>query len=296
MLAELAAADAAMALSILVKTLAYAATLLAAGGALVRAGLRSLDPSGRAALSRMTVACAIAAAALSLLRLPMRASFLMGGALEGAVDTVMLEIAMDSPLGVSVGVRLIGLLMLCAMLFNSRWAGAVSVVGAGLVAASFALRGHMLGEPRLLLALLGTAHILGLAFWIGALAPLHRAALVNDPKSAGALAREFGGKALFVVGGLSVAGAVLLALLGGASLSLLHTPYGEGFAVKLALFLGVFGLAALNKLRLTPALLAGAPQAGPQFRRSVLLEALLILGVLTATAAVTALVAPPNAA
>ena len=295
MFALLEAADAIALLSIVVKTLAYAATLTAAGGALAASALTRLDGEGRAALGRVTAVSALAAAVLSALRLPIRSSFLMGGSLDGAADPMMLEFVVGSPLGASIGLRLIGLLLVLAILFRGRIASVIAIVGALLIATSFALRGHALGEPRLVLGALTTLHIFGLSFWIGALQPLCRAARRSEPAAAGVLAEEFGRKALYIVSALAIAGAALLTLPGGASLSGLATPYGEGFALKLTLFTGVLCFAALNKLRLTPALLSAESGAAAWLRRSILIETLLILGVLTATAAVTTLTAAPRA-
>ncbi|MEM6745489.1 MAG: CopD family protein, partial [Pseudomonadota bacterium] len=154
------------------------------------------------------------------------------------------------------------------------------------------LRGHSVGEPRLLLGSLITAHMLALAFWLGALAPLADAARRGPPARAAALAREFGAKALWAVGALVLAGAGLFVRLAGASAAALGSDYGAFFAIKLAVFAGVFGLAALNRLRLTPALAAEAPGAAARLRRSIGVEAALIGVVLLITAAATTLTAP----
>lgn len=102
MISALASADATAWLSVLVKTLAYAATLFAAGSVLVSAGLRELTEDGRVSLRRMAVIGALAAAVLSGLRVPVRTSFLMGGSIGGATDPMMLGTVAGSPLGASV--------------------------------------------------------------------------------------------------------------------------------------------------------------------------------------------------
>lgn len=293
MIAALVSADAVTWVSILVKTLAYAATLIAAGSVLVSVGLRELTGDGRAALRRIAVIAALGAAVLSILRVPVRASFLMGGTLDGAVDPMMLGIVTESPLGTSVVVRLIGLALVLAVLLPRRGACWAAVAGALMACASFAFRGHALGDPRFLLGALVTVHITGLAFWVGALAPLIHAARHETPPVAGALAHEFGTKALWIVAALVAAGAVMLVLLGAATPDALPTPYGQAFLVKLALFAAVLGLAALNKLRLTPDLRAAAPGAAERLRRSIAVESILILTILATTAAFTTVTSPP---
>src|SRR6056297_1156355 len=271
MLATLTSADALTWMSILVKALTYATTLVAAGSVLVACALRRLDAEMRRSLARIAVVSALAAAALSLLRFPVRASFLMGGSLDGALDPAILGMVADGPLGTSVTLRLIGLALILAILFPWRRAQWVAAAGAMVVAASFAFRGHALDEPRVLLGLLITVHILGLAFWIGAFAPLAQASARGEADIAGPLAQEFGAKALWVVGALVAAG-----------------------ALTLLLFAGVLALAALNKMYLTRALLAATPGAGSRLRRSIGIEAALVGAILLTTAAVTTVTSPPG--
>lgn len=294
MIAVLASADTVTWISILVKTLVYAATLVASGSVLALIGLREITEDGRAALRRLAVIGALAAAVLSILRVPIRASFLMGGSIDGAIDPMMLGIVAESPLGASLIVRLIGLALILTILLPVRGARWVAFAGAFIACASFALRGHALGDPRLLLGALVTVHIAGLAFWLGSFAPLSRAARQETPAKAGALAHEFGTKAFWVVAALVAAGVITLVLLGAATPEALSSPYGQAFLIKLALFAGVLGLAALNKVRLTPDLKAAVPGAAQRLRRSIAVESALVLAILTTTAALTTVTSPPS--
>ena len=174
---------------------------------------------------------------------------------------------------------------------NRPGARVAAGLGAALVCASFALRGHTLEEPRLVLGALVTFHLLGLAFWVGVFAPLHRQA-GRDTKAAGALAAEFSAWAIRIVPALFAAGVALFVILTADPLAALGTPYGQLLAVKLLLFTPLLGLAAYNKLRLTPALMAGAAGAGARLRRSIRLEALAVLAILATTATLTTVAAP----
>jgi putative copper resistance protein D len=294
MLAALTSADAVTWLSIAVKALAYAATLSAIGSVLVLVALRELSEDGRAALRRTAVLSALAAAVFTALRLPVRASFLMGGTLDGATDPMILGMVADSPVGTSAALRLVGLALILAVLWRARTGLVLALMGACIAAASFALRGHALSEPQMILGVLITLHILCLAFWVGAFAPLARAARLDAPAQAGALALEFGRRALWAVGLVVLAGAITLGLLGAATPSAVSSPYGQMFAVKLVLFVGVLALAAVNKLTLTPALRASNPGAGARLRRSICVDAGLVAGILVTTAALTTLSAPPG--
>ena len=63
-------------------------------------------------------------------------------------------------------------------------------------------------------------------------------------------------------------------------LEALSTPYGQFFAIKLGVFLGIIGFAACNKLRLTPALLLQEPRASAHLRRSIQMELVLVALIL----------------
>ncbi|WP_299684148.1 CopD family protein [uncultured Tateyamaria sp.] len=292
MLASLASADTVTWVSIIVKVIAYAGTLIAVGSVLVLVALREVDARGRTSLRRITVLAACVGAVFTVLRLPVRASFLMGGTWDGAMDPTILGMVAQSPLGPSAALRLVGLALILFVFWRARSGQVIAIVGAVLASASFALRGHALGEPQVILGALVTLHILCLAFWIGGLAPLAQAARSEPPIRAGALAHEFGGRALWSVGLLVLAGGITLALFGAASPAALSTPYGQMFAAKIALFVGVLSLAAINKLSLTPALLADMPQAGVRLRRSITLEAVLITAILCVTATLTTISSP----
>ena len=283
--------DGVTTVEILVKTGAYAACLAAAGSAFARLALSRLDDGTARTVGRLAVAAAVAGAALSVARIPVRASFLMGGTLSGAFEPPIVAMVVESPLGASLWVRLAGLALICAVAVNRPAARVAAGLGAALVCASFALRGHTLEEPRLVLGVLVAFHLLGLAFWVGVFAPLHRLAGA-DARAGGALAAEFSAWAVRIVPALVAAGVALFVILTADPLAALGTPYGQLLAIKLLLFAPLLGLAAYNKLRLTPALEAGVAGAGTRLRRSIRLEALAVLAILATTATLTTVSSP----
>lgn len=292
MLSALASADTVTWISICVKAVVYATALLAAGSVLTVLTLRSLPSREVQSLKWLAVGCAVMAAVMSLARLPLRASFLMGGTWQGGTDPIMLAMVWDSPLGTSLGLRLIGLGLVLLIAVPGRAARGLATLGAIVVAVSFVFRGHALEEPRMLLGALITLHILGVAFWIGAFVPLYRIAGGTNARSAGTIAYEFGSNALWVVGLLTGVGAITLWMLTGNIFEALYTPYGQFFALKLTIFAAVMGFAAWNKLRLTPELLRQDRSASTKLRQSVRLEAALIGAILITTAALTTVSAP----
>ena len=286
------AMDGATLATVAVKALAYLGSLTAAGSALALAGLSTLDRGTMRMVRRLGLAGAVAAGLASAALVPMGAVYLAGGSWAGAVDPTLTGMVAESPVGESLVVRIAGLAVITVLFISGRAPRFVAVAGAGIVCASFAFRGHVLADPRLLLGALLTAHLLGLAFWVGAFAPLHRLARHAEPVHAGAAADEFGRRALWVVPALAVAGGGLLVMLAGNPLDALATPYGRFLAVKLAVFLLLLGLAAFNRLRLTPALLAGDAGAGARLKRTIGLEFAAVLAILVTTAVLTTVASP----
>ncbi|MEO0913160.1 MAG: CopD family protein [Pseudomonadota bacterium] len=232
---------------------------------------------------------ALAAAAFSAARIGARAWFLTGESITQAADPAILSIVSSSPLGNSLTLRLTGLALIAAVLLPGRAFAAIATFGALLAAASFALRGHALGEPRALLAALYTVHILALGFWVGGLRPLHDLARAHPPTAA-LLAAEFGRKALVAVALLAASGALVLLTLSGGAVT--TTLWGRLILLKLLFFGGLMLLAAANKLWLTPALKAGHKHAPNRLRASIRWEARIMLAMLAVTAILTSIAGP----
>ena len=283
--------DATAVASVAVKALAYLASLTAAGSALFLVTFSTLDAQTRKAVCHLGLASACAAALAALALVPLGAAFLAGG-WPGAHDPVLTRMVAQSPIGESLMIRIVGLVLLSFLFVGRRAARPAALLCALTVCASFAFRGHVLDEPRLVLGVLLTVHLLGLAFWIGAFAPLFRLARQADPARAGALADAFGRRAVWVVAALAVVGAGLLVLLAGNPLQALALPWGQFLALKLSLFVLLLGLAAYNRIRLTPALLAGDSRAGARLQRSIGCEFAVVCVIALTTATLTTVSSP----
>lgn len=294
MFEALAAADGASWLSIVAKTGAYATTLLSIGGVLLCLVLRTLTPADHRLLRAQTLVAGFAAAVFSALEIIGRSLFLVGGAWAEAVNPQMLVMVADGPLGTSIAIRLLGLGILVIGAALGRWPPTLAIPGILLAAVSFSLRGH--ATEAYWLGIVLTIHLLGLAYWIAAFYPLFRIAGSRSPASTGAVAREFGAVAAWVVATVAVVGATMLVRLGGAGPEGLvpTSAYGQGFAVKLLLFLALVCIAALNRTWLTPALLQSRPVAASRLRMTIVAESLIVAGVLLSTAIVTTLTSPPT--
>ncbi|GHD98519.1 hypothetical protein U879_08520 [Defluviimonas sp. 20V17] len=287
----LAALEPVQIASILVKAAMYVGALLAAGSIINLWLLTELDSPARRRLRRLAAISAVAGVVFGALSIPLRAAFLYGG-FEGGLDPMMLQVVLFSPLGYSVGVMALGLTAVFLVVFDHRWTRLIALLGAMLVAFSFALRGHAISEPRALLSALFVTHIIAVSFWIGGFYPLYDMA-GRGTAAATRTVERFGRAALVMVGLLVLAGASLLWLLAGNPFTALAQPWGQFIALKLMVVAGLLGLAGLNKLRLTPAL-AATGDGGP-LRRSIQWETVAFVAILLITASMTSLVAPEHA-
>ncbi|MCG6882186.1 MAG: CopD family protein [Silicimonas sp.] len=169
----------------------------------------------------------------------------------------------------------------------SKW---LAVLAWMLAATSFAASGHATtADPRWLATPAVALHAASLIYWLGALLPL-LFALRSEP---GALlvVHRFSRLAVPLVAVLVASGAILTVLQAGSVDALLESDYGIVLAVKLTLVAAMLGLAARNRIKLTPALTDGFPAAAAQLRYAVLLE--LALGILVLAMASGFRLTPP---
>ncbi|HVV94994.1 MAG TPA: CopD family protein [Hyphomicrobiales bacterium] len=155
----------------------------------------------------------------------------------------------------------------------------LALLGVGL---ALAASGHAsAATPQALTRPAVFLHATALAWWLGALVPLAFLVGMRDPAHLPALMR-FSRRAPYAVAIVAACGIALAVVQIGSLAAIPATAYGRLFAAKLALVLALLALAAWNRWRLTPALVAGQAGAAPAMVRSVVAEtvvAALILGV-----------------
>lgn len=286
----LAPIDAFAIASVLLKAAGYAAAFLAMGGVLFTVAFRSQADADVLRLARrVAVAAALAGLAVLAARFGLRAARISGMGWAGAVDPVMLGFVWGSPLGTAALLRGLGEVAILAVILPGA-GRIIALLGTLAVAVSYAQVGHTLGDPRWALSLLLSLHLLAAAFWVGALAPLRRAATTSGGAS---LLHAFGIAASGVVALLAVAGIGLAWILVGSLAGLFGTAYGLGLLAKVSIVSGLLGLAALNKWRLVPRLQASEPGASAALRRSITVEGFAVAIILVLTAAITTVTTPP---
>jgi putative copper resistance protein D len=216
---------------------------------------------------------------------------------EGAAWNVLLNTQFGN---VSAARTVIAALFLAAFLFESgrlaksRGKGTLSTALAIAIVGALALAGHASagsdaeGWVHLSSDLL---HLVAAAAWLGALLPLalvlNAACAKGDALSiavARAATQRFSSLGIASVGTLVITGLVNSWILAGSAAILISTDYGRLLSLKLLLFFTMLSVAAVNRLRLTPALSSEHGEIGRavlrQLRNNCLTEAMLGLIIL----------------
>ncbi len=276
------------------KAATYAATLAAAGAIFFLAYCNTLLRDGQRNLIRRLIGILIAVAALfSVCRIAVLSAS-MSGDVAGMFDGSFARMILGAGEGRATGARIIGLCLALLALSPKPVLRGPAILGGIIAATSFAWIGHVHAlTPNIAPSLLLCLHLLCAAFWLGALPSLWViVAGGNEPQIAAAAAR-FGKLALRVVALLLAAGVSELLLLVSSAAQLWTTDYGRLMSIKLLAVAALLGLAAWNKLHLTPRLLNRHARAVVLFRRSLAAEIAVGAFILMITAAFTTLTGPP---
>lgn len=205
----------------------------------------------------------------------------LGAILERGVAT---EILQDG-VGLSLIVVQLGLGLL--LLDNGR-RRAPTVIGAGVATAGFALSGHTTtADPRWLVTLSDAAHVMAGAIWLGGLVALVAVlrARRDDPAAAGPVVGRFSAMAAIALGAVAAGGTLVGWREVRALSALTSTTYGQVLLAKVAVVAVVALIGAWNRFRLVPALTSAPRRAGALLRRTVRLEAGMLLAAVALTAA-----------
>lgn len=202
--------------------------------------------------------------------------------------------AADSPVAYAAALSVLAAILAGAVLLRARGTIVLVLLAWGMAAMSYAVSGHVVTAPPRMLSTAAVAiHAVAMIYWTGALVPLLMS--LRDQDAVIRLQR-FSTIAIGMVLALVISGVVLVAVQSGNPEALFASDYGKVLGVKLVLVTLLLALAALNRFRLTPALVmveAGAG-AGRAMARSIGTEivlAVMILGL----AAMFRLTPPPRA-
>jgi copper transport protein len=208
---------------------------------------------------------------------------LLGLPLTALATAAPWKIAFATSAGPALLVAVAAMLFATIALRSAWYSRALAVIAFAGVGLSLAMTGHAAtAPPELLTRPAIFLHGLCVAFWIGALAPL--VVLVSKPTTATLpVVNCFSRIAMPAVGVLAVTGLALAIVHLEKPSALVETRYGLLLSIKLALVIVLLGLAALNRLRLTPALVRDE-KAAPALKRSILLECALVLAIFAVVA------------
>ena len=263
----------------------YLGLLGAVGGVayerLVRPGTTSRQETHRVAGTSALLGVGAAVAALGL-----QGCLLMGGPPNILAQPATWAAGLSSTFGRAALCAIAGLgLVWIGSRVRSRAGDLLLMLGALVALVSFGLSGHVVTAgprgwtipPLVIHAALG-------AFWVGSLLPLLCALDAPAGESAPAVQR-FSALAVVAVPLLILAGVALTWIQVRRPEGLFTTQYGLVLLVKIVLVGALLGLAALNRLILTPALARGEAGAARRLGRSIQVEIGVVVLIMAATAA-----------
>lgn len=293
-----------------VRTVAFLARLLAAGGTFFLATVWRRPAEGRQAvasdgelaaavdrrLRRFGVWAAAGAAAATIALLAVQVGSLAGTGLAGMFDREVLVEVTASPFGIGMVVRTAALVALATLL--SRWPDRTlyAAVAGAVAVASFVLVGHSaVTQPRWFAGLADVTHVAAAAVWFGGLVALGAVLWWQrreaDASVSAAAVSRYSQVAAGALAAVAVSGGGLAWLEVRALRALLTTPYGQVLVAKLALVALIMAVAAYNRYRLVPAVRdVERLGAGRRLlRRTVAVEAGLMVAVIAVTSVLVSL-------
>jgi len=268
-------------LAIILRALAYAAALGAAGGVLFALSFpQAATHVDRSVRRQILLGCALLIF-IETLRYVAFQLAVAEGDWSVAFAPGMRWMALQTAIGQAAVARLLATFVMLATAL--QWPR-ISLAAALVMIASFALEGHTMSSGyRLLVAPLLLIHFAAVSWWLGALYPLLALTRQAAPEVAAKAVRAFGRRAAWVVGALLGAGVALLIVLTSGEFRP-DSDYQQRFVIKLVLVAALLSLAAWNKLRLTPLLSENYSLGAAKLRRSIRCEIAVALIILATTA------------
>jgi len=203
---------------------------------------------------------------------------------------------LDSTLASSAVLGLIAMALLYAgFVAGEQRRHGVLIAGATLAIGSFLVTGHAAtAPPAWLMAPVVGVHLLATAFWIGAFRPLLLSTRQLSAADSGALMQRFSNFAVPAVIVVLISGTAISLKQLGSPAKLFDNDYGTVLLTKIILVLVIIGIAAYNKINLTPRLIANDVAGVSKIKRTITLELMLYVIVLAAASALT-VTTPPRA-
>jgi copper transport protein len=218
------------------------------------------------------------------------------GGVEALWKAATWRSGLDSTLASSAVLGLIAMALLYAgFVAGEQRRHGVLIAGATLAIGSFLVTGHAAtAPPAWLMAPVVGVHLLATAFWIGAFRPLLLSTRQLSAADSGALMQRFSNFAVPAVIVVLISGTAISLKQLGSPAKLFDNDYGTVLLTKIILALVIIGIAAYNKINLTPRLIANDVAGVSKIKRTITLELMLYVIVLAAASALT-VTTPPRA-
>ncbi len=253
----------------------YIGLFLGIGGALALAWLAAGGRDG-SRFAGATLVLGLAAAPLSL---GLQGLDALGAPLSGLALSAVWRAGFATSFGSTALIALASLIAALSALAAPRLARPLTACALAGVGAALAASGHAsAAEPQWLTRPMVALHGAAIAFWAGALVPLGLS-LRRDAPSAARFLRHFSRSIPPVLIVLAAAGVVLAVIQVETPSALWVTAYGRLLVAKLAVLCLLFGLAAVNRWRLTVPAQQGERRARARLARSIMVETLLVLAI-----------------
>ena len=216
--------------------------------------------------------------------------------LIGMWDLTYLNILINTPTGQIQIIRSISfaLLLIIMLVKLSRRKMEVSITESTIfiilltpILFSFSQLGHVANLPFFAQILL-SVHVLFMSLWMGSLYPLWKISRKISGLPLKDRMHIFGRIAAFIVAILIVCGTSIAFLLFKDINSLINTPYGLGFIIKILFVMSILMLAAFNKWYFTPRL--QNPKFAKNLSYAILFEMFLGFSILLTTGYITTVV------
>ena len=211
----------------------------------------------------------------------------MGGDFASIIDRAVLSFTLHTKAGSASLLAFLGFVtFVIGGYFPERIRRLMAIFACGMLLTSFVMVGHATKGGAVIQIIL-LVHLLGVAFWLGALLPFRWMCHNESDEEITVIAPLFGRIAIFYVGALVSAGLVMAVVHLGAASALISTRYGNILLVKLVMVSSLLALAAWNKFRLVPLLVQNPAIGRKKFQRivgyeiGVAMMILLLSGLLT---------------
>ncbi|MGB0446629.1 MAG: copper resistance D family protein [Pseudomonadales bacterium] len=211
----------------------------------------------------------------------------MSGTIAGIFDPVMLQLAFEASTGVAALLSLAGfILFFVGSAAKHLWHRLLPLIGSLLLLLSFSISGHVTRSGFITQLLLGL-HLVGLAYWLGALLPLRKLCLEPNKTGLVEIAHRFGIYAFIYIGALVLSGATYAYLLLGSLSALVTTTYGNVLLAKIGTVSVLLLLGAINKFKLVPLLRHDMLEGAKKLYISIQWELIAVVIILFLTSLLT---------